>query len=179
MQSGTMRTDRINELLERYYNAQTTEAEEKELKRFFTEEEVPAHLLPEKEMFLQLQATAGDATIPEGLEERLSQAIDTWATHEQRTLKIQRGTRIRHLQWIGSIAASILIVISFGWYLYEPTLVRKDTCATPEEAYMEAQKALAHFSIALNKGIEQMGALQETTERVEKSIQKQLNKINE
>ncbi len=179
MLSGTMRTDKINELLERYYNAETTEAEEKELKRFFTEEEVPAHLLAEKEMFLQLQASAGDATIPEGLEKRLSKTIDHWETSEQRTLKLQRGTRIRHLQWIGSIAASILIVISFGWYLYEPTPVRKDTCATPEEAYMEAQKALAHFSIALNKGMQQMETLQETTERVEKSIQKQLNKINE
>ena len=174
-----MNVDRINQLLERYYNAETTEAEEKELKRFFTEEEVPDHLLAEKEMFLQLQASMNEVPIPEGLEERLSKAIDTWETQEQRTLKIQRGTRIRHLQWIGSIAASILIVISFGWYLYEPIPARKDTCATPEEAYVEAQKALAQFSLALNKGMKQMGTLQETTERVEKNIQKQLNKINE
>lgn len=174
-----MNVDRINQLLERYYNAETTEAEEKELKRFFTEEEVPAHLQAEKKMFLQLQASMNEEPIPEGLEERLSKAIDTWETQEQRTLKIQQGTRIRHLQWIGSIAASILIVVSFGWYLYEPIPARKDTCATPEEAYVEAQKALAQFSLALNKGMKQMGTLHETTERVEKNIQKQLNKINE
>ena len=119
----------IEALLERYYDAQTSEAEERMLKDFFLHEEVPAHLLAEKEMFLQLQASA----VPEGLEDRLSQSIDRWGK-KHRTLR---------LQWIGSIAASMLILLSIGWYLYEPQPVRKDTCATPEEAYMHAQKALA------------------------------------
>ena len=48
-----MNTERINELLERYYEALTTEAEEEELKRFFIEGEVPAHLMGERELFLQ------------------------------------------------------------------------------------------------------------------------------
>ena len=68
---------------------------------------------------------------------------------------------------------------SLLFYLYEPNHTRKDTCATPEEAYMEAQKALTQFSMALNKGMEQMEVLQTTTKRVEMNIQKQLNKINE
>ena len=142
----------IEALLERYYDAQTSEAEEQRLKDFFLHEEVPVHLQAEKEMFLQLQAT----DVPEGLEERLSQSIDRWGK-KHRTLR---------LQWIGSIAASLLLLFGAGWYLQEPT--RKDTCATPEEAYMEAQKALVLFSTALNKGMKQMDVLQETTERVEK-----------
>ena len=142
----------IEALLERYYDAQTSEAEEQRLKDFFLHEEVPAHLQAEKEMFLQLQAT----DVPEGLEERLSQSIDRW-DKKHRTLR---------LQWIGSIAASLLLLFGAGWYLQEPP--RKDTCATPEEAYMEAQKALVLFSTALNKGMKQMDVLQETTERVEK-----------
>ena len=142
----------IEALLERYYDAQTSEAEEQRLKDFFLHEEVPPHLQAEKEMFLQLQAT----DVPEGLEERLSQSIDRWSK-KHRTLR---------LQWIGSIAASLLLLFGAGWYLQEPP--RKDTCATPEEAYMEAQKALVLFSTALNKGMKQMDVLQETTERVEK-----------
>ena len=142
----------IEALLERYYDAQTSEAEEQRLKDFFLHEEVPVHLQAEKEMFLQLQAT----DVPEGLEERLSQSIDRWGK-KHRTLR---------LQWIGSIAASLLLLFGAGWYLQEPP--RKDTCATPEEAYVEAQKALVLFSTALNKGMKQMDVLQETTERVEK-----------
>ena len=142
----------IEALLERYYDAQTSEAEEQRLKDFFLHEEVPVHLQAEKEMFLQLQAT----DVPEGLEERLSQSIDRWGK-KHRTLR---------LQWIGSIAASLLLLFGAGWYLQEPP--RKDTCATPEEAYAEAQRALVMFSTALNKGMKQMDALHETTERVEK-----------
>ena len=142
----------IEAFLERYYDAQTSETEERILKDFFLHEEVPAHLLAEKEMFLQLQASA----VPEGMEERLSQSIDQWGK-KHRTLR---------LQWIGSIAASLLLLFGAGWYLQEPT--RKDTCSTPEEAYAEAQRALVIFSTALNKGMKQMDALHETTERVEK-----------
>ena len=142
----------IEALLERYYDAQTSEAEEQRLKDFFLHEEVPAHLQAEKEMFLQLQAT----DVPEGLEERLSQSIDRWGK-KHRTLR---------LQWIGSIAASLLLLFGAGWYLQDTP--RKDTCATPEEAYIEAQRALVMFSTALNKGMKQMDALHETTERMEK-----------
>lgn len=142
----------IETLLERYYDAQTSEAEERMLKDFFLHEEVPIHLMAEKEMFLQLQAPK----IPEELEDRLSQSIDQWGK-KHRTLR---------LQWIGSIAASLLLLFGAGWYLQEPT--RKDTCSTPEEAYAEAQRALVIFSTALNKGMKQMDALHETTERVEK-----------
>lgn len=142
----------IEALLKRYYDAQTSEAEEQQLKDFFLHEEVPAHLQAEKEMFLQLQETA----VPEGLEERLSQSIDRWSK-KHRTLR---------LQWIGSIAASLLLLFGAGWYLQDSP--RQDTCATPEEAYAQAEKALVMFSTALNKGMKQMDALQETTERIEK-----------
>ena len=142
----------IEALLERYYDAQTSEAEEQRLKDFFLHEEVPAHLQAEKEMFLQLQVSA----VPEGIQERLSQSIDRWGK-KQRTLR---------LQWIGSIAASLLLLFGAGWYLQDRS--RKDTCATPEEAYIEAQRALVMFSTALNKGMKQMDVLHETTERMEK-----------
>ena len=177
MPSETMNVDRINELLERYYDAQTTEAEEQELKQFFAYGEVPDHLLTEKAMFMQIQAMA-DTPIPQGLEERISQNIDAWEAEEPRMPKIRRKANILSLPWIGRIAASMLVLLSIGWYLYEPQPVRKDS-ATPEEAYMHAQKALTMFSHTLNKGMEQMSAAYETTERVERTIQKQFNRINE
>lgn len=166
----------IEALLERYFDGQTTEAEEQTLKRFFDETEVPAHLQAEKEMFHQLQA----AKVPEGLEERLESLIDRWDTQERRTLKVAKQRRILRLQWIGSIAASLLLLFGAGWYLYEPTpkWTAQDTCATPEEAYAQAQKALVMFSTALNKGMAQMEAVQETAERVEENVNKQLNKLN-
>ena len=148
----------IEALLERYYDAQTSEAEERMLKDFFLHEEVPAHLQAEKEMFLQLQASA----VPEGLEERLSQSIDRW----------DKKRHILRLQWIGSIAASLLLLIGMSWYLHQPQ--RQDTCATPEEAYVHAEKALLLFSEALNKGIRPIEDMGKTN----KSIRKQIKKLN-
>ena len=158
----------IEELLERYYNAQTSKAEEKQLKNFFLQEEVPVHLQAEKEMFLQLQTS----DVPEGLEERLSQRIDQWSVQERRHIP-------KSLQWTASIAASLLLLFGAGWYLQEsqPSAHRQDTCATPEEAYAEAQKALVLFSTALNKGMKQMNVIQKTSERVERNLQEQLNKL--
>ena len=42
-----MKVNEIEELLVRYYDGETNEAEEKELKEFFAQADVPAHLLAE------------------------------------------------------------------------------------------------------------------------------------
>ena len=170
MQSTAMNTERINELLERYYEALTTEAEEEELRRFFTEGEVPARLMGEKELFLQLQEVSAEVSAPEGLEERLTTAIDSWAAQEETERK--RRSRIYRLRWMGGIAASIVVLLAFGWNLYEPE--RRDTCATPEEAYAEAHEALRQFAWALDKGTQQIAVVQSTTEKIEESISEYL-----
>ena len=171
MQSTAMNTERINELLERYYEALTTEAEEEELRRFFAKGDVPAHLMGEKELFLQLQAASNEAVIPEGIEDRLSDAIDGWAAQEEAE-KNRRHGRIYRWRWIGGIAASIVLILSFGWHLYEPA--RRDTFATPEEAYAEAHEALMQFALALEKGTQQIAMVHSTTEKIEESINEYL-----
>lgn len=178
-----MKVNEIERLLARYYDGETSETEEKELKRFFTEEDVPAHLLAEKEIFMQLAAQPAPE-IPEGLESRLSRKIDQWDTGERRTLKIKKHTRTLRLQWIGSIAASLLILLillillSVGLYLYKPYPAPQDTCATPEEAYVQAQKALIMLSSSLNKGIEKVESVQEATGKIQENVNEQLNRLN-
>ena len=171
MQSIAMNTERINELLERYYEALTTEAEEEELRRFFVEGEVPTHLMAEKELFLQLQGASTSVVVPEGLEDRLSQAIDGWAAEEE-VLNRQHHSRIYRLRWIGSIAASVLVVLAISWSVYEP--VRRDTYDTPEEAYAQAHDALMQFARALNKGTEQLAMVHGTTQKIEENINEYL-----
>lgn len=169
----------IEKLLARYYDGETDETEEKELKRFFAEEDVPPHLRAEKEIFMQLAAHP-DPEIPESLERKLSCKIDEWDTRERRALKAKKHTRVIRLQWIGSIAASLIILLSVGWYLHGNYSVStpQDTCATPEEAYAQAQKALVMLSNSLNKGMEKVEAVQETTEKIQENINEQLKRIN-
>lgn len=81
------------------------------------------------------------------------------------------------IQWLGSIAASLLLLFSVGMYLYKPS-APKDTCATPEEAYMQAQKALVMLSSRLNKGMEEVETVQEATGKIRENVYEQLNRIN-
>lgn len=155
----------IEKLLERFYNAETSETEEQMLKDFFFNEEVPSHLQTEKEIFLQLYK----ANIPEGMEKHLGKLIDEWEFSEKRTPK---KSRTFHLQWIASIAASLLLLVGMSWYASKPK--QQDTCATPEEAYAHTEKALLLFSEALNKGIRPIEEMGKTS----KNIRKQINKLN-
>ena len=77
--------NQIEKLLERFYNAETSEAEEQMLKDFFLNEEVPPHLQAEKEIFVQLYTS----DIPYGMEKRLGKLIDEWEVSEQKTQKKQ------------------------------------------------------------------------------------------
>ena len=171
MQSTAMNTERINDLLERYYEALTTETEEEELRRFFAKGDVPAHLMGERELFLQLQAASDETVVPEGIEDRLSDAIDGWAAQEEAEKK-RHHSRIYRLRWMSGIAASIVLILSFGWHLYEPA--RRDTFATPEEAYAEAHEALMQFALALERGTQQIAMVHSTTEKIEESINEYL-----
>lgn len=173
-----MKVNEIEQLLVQYYDGETNEAEEKELKKFFAQEDIPAHLLAEKKLFAQL-ASQPEPETPEGLESKLSGLIDEWDTRERRTMKIKKRTRIIRLQWMGSIAASLLLLFSVGMYLYKPytSPTPQDTCASPAEAYAEAQKALLMFSSALNKGVQQVETVHETTEKIQENVNQQLKRI--
>jgi hypothetical protein len=46
-----MRVDEIEKLLVKYYDSNTTDAEEEQLKEYFCGEEVPPHLLNERKCF--------------------------------------------------------------------------------------------------------------------------------
>lgn len=165
----------IEELLKRYYDGKTSVVEEQMLKDFFAKEKIPAHLLVEKKIFLQLAALQS----PQGMEERLEKLIDQWDTTERRSIKATSKRRVIRLQWITSIAASLFLLFGTGWYMYKPQpTTRQDTYATPEEAYAQAEKALVIFSTALNKGLKQMEVIQETTEKAENNFYKHLNKLN-
>ena len=96
-------------------------------------------------------------------------------THAENEKKHIRALR---LQWIGSIAASLLILLSVGLYLYKPYPAPQDTCATPEEAYAQAQKALIMLSSSLNKGIEKVESVQEATGKIQENVNEQLNRLN-
>lgn len=103
----------------------------------------------------RLLAAIPDAEPPEGLVARLGEMIDTL----DRTDRRRRRTRL--WRTVAGIAASLTVVVSIGSYLIFSTPTASgqpldDTCATPEEAYSQTQRALLIFAQAIEKGEKEM-----------------------
>ncbi len=119
--------NRIEELLEKYWNAETTLAEEQELKNLLSQSEGYEE---EKEMFL---------------------GIAELATEEPVNLSFPKG-KIRKLNasWLNWAASIAILAGSFyGWRVYEQKQAEK-------EAYDQVMMAFALIQTNLSKGQEQM-----------------------
>jgi len=134
-----MESHNIKELLEKYFNAKTSLQEEKELKNYFSSENIS----PE---FMQYQDMIG------------------YFSKEQKT-ETQRAFYIKKTSkrdWL-SIAASVVIILGIGFTFLKqsPTENNLGTFNDPEIALAETQKAFNLIAENLNKGKEKIYYLQE------------------
>ncbi|MDE5692469.1 MAG: hypothetical protein K2I09_00955, partial [Duncaniella sp.] len=120
-------------LLDRFASDEITETEQQRLIDRLTS-------LPEPEM-------------PDMLEERLAETIDTLAATDmtRRAIKPIRHRRMPPLRVITGIAAALAVVITIGVHLFTATPAAVSppplaTCATPEEANAGTQKAIQKIS---------------------------------
>ena len=96
----------IEQLLERYWIAETTEKEESILRAFFSQPDVPAHLLPYKELFSYEQSQA-EISLSDDFDEKILQKIG--ATEPQTIVvrakreSIFRGCRSHHHRCHGGL----------------------------------------------------------------------------
>ncbi|MFN3754293.1 hypothetical protein [Flavobacterium sp.] len=138
-----MALDKIEKLLEKYFEAETSIAEEKELKDYFASSDVTQHLEQYKPIF----------------------GYATQAKQEQFTATIPLKTNKRSsVVWL-SVAASVAVFLSVGLFTFNhynhPVSEDLGTYDDPEVAFRETQKALALISRSVNKGIESMEYLNE------------------
>lgn len=116
---------RIERLLEKYFEANTSLEEEKILKDFFTKETVPDHLIQYKGFF--------------GSFEKVKKEV--------------HGTEIKlpkkkfSLKWIAAAAVVLLMLSAFSYQQYEVHQQKE-----AQKAFLETQKALRMISQNLNKG---------------------------
>lgn len=106
-------TDEIRELIERFYDGMTDEAEEKWLKTYFSSGEVAEELKSEKTMFLALQQV--DVSAPAQLEKRIERQINQWNMVD---MSARRTATRLNLRWIVGIAASLILLFSVGIFIY-------------------------------------------------------------
>lgn len=139
-----MALDRIEILIEKYFEGETSIAEEKELIAYFSSSDVAQHLEQYKPVFgyfSQAKQEQFTATIP-----------------------LKSGRKQKRLAWL-SVAASVVVMLGIGFFAYqntsEPTQENLGVIDDPEIAFKETQKALALISKHVNTGIESVNYLGE------------------
>lgn len=156
-----MDVNEVRALLDSYFAGTSSLQEEELLKEYFSSSQVDDSLKDEKVFFL---AACDIQHLPQttereqrDLQGKLSRLVDGWNMVEKTSA---RSVRRSDLHWMAGIAASLLILFSFGYFLnnhqQEVSVAMHDTYTDPRDAAAEAQKALMKFSVGLNKGLDKV-----------------------
>ena len=130
----------IKILLEKYFDGDTSVAEENQLKTYFSSADVAPELEPYKPMFGYFSHAKNEKS--------------------EKPLPLQTVKRSR-TAWL-SVAASVAVLIGVGLMFFNQNQPEDlGTFDNPEVAMRETQKALALLSGNVNKGIEGMQYVQE------------------
>lgn len=159
-----MDVNEIKLLLGKFYEGQTTLEEEVNLRNYFLGNNVDAGLSEEKEFFIACQKAFNPPDIGsdgyKNLKESLSKNIDQWDMVEKVS---QRKARTVSFRWITGVAASLLIVLCFSFYInnyyQKAEQAKQNTYDNPQDAYAETQRALMKFSLSLNNGIDKVNKI--------------------
>lgn len=141
-----MELDKIEIILEKYFQGETTIAEENELKKYFSSPNVAQHLQQYQPLF----------------------GYFSQVKEQKSTQEIPLHTKKRNVAWL-SIAASVVVLLGIGTYVYmgekntAPVVAQTElgTYDDPEEALAATQKALALLSNNVNVGIESVHYIKE------------------
>ena len=110
--------DKIKDKMDKYCEAQTSDFEEEEIRRMIMGE---------------------DPEVPADLEARLSKQIDMWNTVEKKSV---RKANVTSMRWIAGIAASLLLLLSLGFFLNQ---------RTDEEEYASRKKTAQILTMLMLK----------------------------
>ena len=149
-----MALDRIEKLVEKYFEAETSITEEKELKDYFASSNVAQHLEQYKPIFgyvVQAKQEQFTATLP------------------------LKTSKRKSVVWL-SIAASVAVLLGVSLFTFnhynQPKSNDLGTINDPEVAFRETQKALAMISEHVNTGIKSMRYLNEYEQSKNKIFKK-------
>ncbi|MCY1719526.1 hypothetical protein OU798_04185 [Prolixibacteraceae bacterium Z1-6] len=143
-----METKEVKYLLQRYFNGESTEEEERSLEAYFQSGNVGEEVAEYAEFFggiSELANSTGDETIEEDV-------MDYILENEHR-----EKTKYRSMwKMVTGIAASVIIVLGSFLVYQEQQKPFDDTFKNPEEAYAYATQTLGFISGKYNKGMAEL-----------------------
>lgn len=147
-----MELNKIRKLLEKYYEGDTSPAEESLLMDYFRNNTVPDDLKTDQDLFRYVLNERAAEPASDNLEDRLITLIDNEEKKESRREKTFL------LYKISSVAAGIAIMAIMYLAIFSKNEKPKtaDTYQDPRLAYEEVKRTLLYISQNLNHGTEQL-----------------------
>ncbi|MCD4745687.1 MAG: hypothetical protein K8R58_05260 [Bacteroidales bacterium] len=168
-----MNLQRIELLIEKYFNGETSLAEENELRLYFLKENIPVHLKMYKNIFKYFSESHTEKLPDENFDKKILDKIN-----KDQTITNNKPRRIK-LYLITSVAACILLLIGLFFQFKNKNLFNSkhkiqfaDTYNDPQLAYAETKKALCMISSNFNMGTKDLKKLSQFN-----SGMKELNSI--
>jgi len=144
----------IEALLERYWDCETSPAEEQELKTFFSGNDVPQHLQPYRDLFVY-QHIQQHIVLGDDFDRRIKEMAAPVA------VKVKRKTLLSWVYPAIKVAAMVVVILSVGSLLVYTTIggdradydyeSYTDTYDDPGVAYEKVSSALMMLSEGINK----------------------------
>jgi len=142
-----MKEERLKDLLDKYYRGETSEAEESELKEYFSGSHILKGYEAERDIFSNYQLLDAVPEPSSGFSERILKAVDGLERLEERKL-----ARKRYISILSSAAAILLLIGSYLVFFNQKPA--EDTFTDPQLAYAETMRILNEVSAKLNRGTE-------------------------
>lgn len=157
----------IEELLEKYFEGETTLAEEQSIRDFFRQPYVPGHLLKYRPLFQFIESEQKIEAAPQGSTGGIPE-LPLQGASQQMKYRIHTPGRFYILT---GLAASLIILVALT-FLFRDDIFRKNHTPTitldQELAYAETRQTLLFVSGSLNTGLQQIEKLQKIDEAFEK-----------
>ncbi len=148
-----MDSNTINELLQKYWNAETSLEEEQELRAFFSTDPAFAEASAGRPIPEQLKETA---SLFRYFEMQKSLGVNDPAFDKQLRKRMKPAGKVISMTQVARIAAGLLVVVAATFFIRQE--VRKaypdepeDTYTDPKVAFEETKKALMMISKSFNK----------------------------
>jgi hypothetical protein len=159
-----MNIKEIEELLEKYYDGETTLEEEKVLKNFFVSGDVPLDLSVHKSQFLYFAEASREEISDRELEKKVfaeKVGIPVVPLHSSR----------KRFYYISGIAATVLLLIGLVFTFNEDVVNKpkgKVSTTDPEVVFTQTRDILAVVSVNLNKGMDKVQYLGKLDQAMQK-----------
>ena len=156
-----MDLEKINKLLQKYEDGDTSELEENFLRDYFAKKDIPAELISEKKWFDYLNHKKKESDPPAYLKINLENVI---------AKRVQKQKVFRLVSIVGLAASVLLIIGIFNWNTPQQhqAIAQKDSFEDPAEAYDNVKNTLRKISEIMQKNTEELAHLS----AFEKSIKK-------